>query len=95
MIFEGLKLLLSAQFGEGLILGEETNGLQPALLINPKQIAEVCLFLRDCPETYFDFLACLTGVDLSFGKPFWCGLSFVVAPFSNAADTQSQYRKTG
>lgn len=63
MIFEEIKLLLSAHFGENMILGEETNGLQPALLINPEQIADVCLFLRDQPKTYFDFLACLTGVD--------------------------------
>lgn len=63
MIFEEIKLLLSAHFGENVILGEETNGLQPALLINPEQIADVCLFLRDQPKTYFDFLACLTGVD--------------------------------
>lgn len=63
MIFEEIKLLLSAHFGEDVILGEETNGLQPALLINPEQIADVCLFLRDQPKTYFDFLACITGVD--------------------------------
>ncbi|RYE09596.1 MAG: NADH-quinone oxidoreductase subunit C [Sphingobacteriaceae bacterium] len=63
MSFQEIKLLLSAHFGEDLILGEETSGLQPALLINPKQIAGVCLFLRDHPKTYFDFLACLTGVD--------------------------------
>lgn len=65
MSFEEIKLLLSAHFGDGLILGEETSGLQPALLINPNQIAEVCLFLRDHPKTYFDFLACLSGVDYS------------------------------
>ncbi len=63
MSLEEIKLLLSAQFGEGVVLGEETGGLQAALLINPKQISEVCLFLRDHPQTYFDFLACLSGVD--------------------------------
>ncbi len=63
MSFEEIKLLLSAQFGEGVILGEETSGLQPALLIQPIQIAAVCLFLREHPKTYFDFLACLSGID--------------------------------
>ena len=63
MSFEETKLLLSSHFGNGLILGEETSGLQSALLIQPDQIAAVCLFLRDHPQTYFDFLACLSGVD--------------------------------
>jgi NADH-quinone oxidoreductase subunit C len=63
MSFEEIKLLLTNHFGNDLILGEETAGLQPALLIQPDQIAAVCLFLRDHPQTYFDFLACLSGVD--------------------------------
>jgi len=63
MIFEGIKSLLIAKFGEDVIVGEETSGLQPALLIAPDQIAQVCLELRDNPATYFDFLSCLSGVD--------------------------------
>ncbi|WP_183579831.1 NADH-quinone oxidoreductase subunit C [Mucilaginibacter sp. X5P1] len=63
MIFEDIKLLLTEKFGAEVIVGEETTGLQPALLIAPDQIAEVCLELRNNPKTYFDFLSCLTGVD--------------------------------
>jgi len=63
MIFEDIKLLLAEKFGTEVIVGEETTGLQPALLIAPNMIAEVCLELRDNPKTYFDFLSCLTGVD--------------------------------
>ena len=63
MIFEDIKLLLTEKFGPGVIIGEETTGLQPALLIAPDKIAEVCLELRDNSKTYFDFLSCLTGVD--------------------------------
>ncbi len=63
MIFEDTKLLLIEKFGAEVIVGEETTGLQPALLIAPDQIAEVCLELRNNPKTYFDFLSCLTGVD--------------------------------
>jgi len=63
MIFEDIKALLINKFGEGVILGEETSGLQKALIIQPEMIAEVCLELRDNPETYFDFLSCLSGVD--------------------------------
>lgn len=63
MSFDEIKLLLIAQFGEDNIVGEETTGLQPALLIAPHKIAEVCLELRNNPKTYFDFLSCLSGID--------------------------------
>jgi NADH-quinone oxidoreductase subunit C len=63
MSFEGIKLLLIEKFGADVIIGEETGGMQPALLIDPDQIAAVCLELRDNPNTYFDFLSSITGVD--------------------------------
>src|ERR1700748_2385633 len=63
MIFTDIKALLINKFGEDAVLGEETTGLQPALLIAPEKIADVCLELRDNPGTYFDFLSCLSGVD--------------------------------
>jgi NADH-quinone oxidoreductase subunit C len=58
-----IKSLLAEKFGDGIVIGEETTGLQPALLIVPDRIADVCLELRDNPKTYFDFLSCLSGVD--------------------------------
>jgi len=63
MSFEEIKLLLIEKFGEGVIVGEETTGLQPALLVAPDQITNVCLELRNNPKTYFDFLSSITGVD--------------------------------
>ncbi len=63
MSFEDIKLLLTEKFGADVIVGEETGGLQPALLIDPDHIADVCLELRNNPNTYFDFLSCITGVD--------------------------------
>ena len=63
MSLEEIKLLLVAKFGEDVIVGEEPTGLQPALLIAPEHIVEVCLELRNNPKTYFDFLSCLSGVD--------------------------------
>jgi NADH-quinone oxidoreductase subunit C len=63
MSFEGIKLLLTEKFGNGVIFGEETGGMQPALLIEPDRIAEVCLELRNNEKTYFDFLSSITGVD--------------------------------
>ncbi|MBS1523269.1 MAG: NADH-quinone oxidoreductase subunit C [Bacteroidetes bacterium] len=63
MNLEEIKSILIQKFGESVIVGEETTGLQPALMIDPDRIADVCLELRDNPKTYFDFLSCLSGVD--------------------------------
>jgi NADH-quinone oxidoreductase subunit C len=63
MSFEEIKQLLVEKLGAEVIVGEETGGLQSALLIAPDQIAKVCLELRDNANTYFDFLSSLTGVD--------------------------------
>jgi len=63
MNLEEIKSILIQKFGEGVIVSEETSGLQPALLIDADRIADVCLELRDNPKTYFDFLSCLSGVD--------------------------------
>lgn len=63
MNFEEIKELLLSKFGPEAIIGEERAGLQPALLIEPSKITEVCLELRDNENTYFDFLACISGID--------------------------------
>jgi NADH-quinone oxidoreductase subunit C len=63
MTFNDIKTLLTDKFGAEIIKGEEVGGLQPALLVDPDRILEVCLELRNNPKTYFDFLSCLTGVD--------------------------------
>ncbi|MDB5131445.1 MAG: nuoC [Mucilaginibacter sp.] len=63
MSFDEITQLLTDKFGADVIAGTETGGLQPALLIHPDHITAVCLELRNNPNTYFDFLSCLTGVD--------------------------------
>ncbi|MXV15454.1 NADH-quinone oxidoreductase subunit C [Hufsiella ginkgonis] len=63
MNFNDVKVLIEERFGPDAILGTEETGLQPALLVQPDRIAGICTELRDNPATYFDFLACLTGVD--------------------------------
>jgi NADH-quinone oxidoreductase subunit C len=63
MSFDDIKSLLIAKFGADVIVGEEAGGMQPALLIAPDSIADVCLELRNNEGTYFDFLSCITGVD--------------------------------
>ena len=63
MDLKDIKNLLIIKYGADAVIDEQITGLQPALIINPDQIAEVCLELRDNELTYFDFLSCLTGVD--------------------------------
>ncbi|MBE9583730.1 NADH-quinone oxidoreductase subunit C [Mucilaginibacter sp. JRF] len=63
MTFDDIKELLVAKFGDDVITGEERSGMQPALLIAPDSIVDVCRELRDNPKTYFDFLSNLSGVD--------------------------------
>jgi len=63
MNFNEIKDLLTDKFGQGVISAIEPMGLQPALLINPELIVQVCEELRDNNKTWFDFLSCLSGVD--------------------------------
>ena len=63
MSLDEIKALLIDKFGPGVVTGEETGGLQAALLIEPNEIASVCRELRDNSKTYFDFLSSITGID--------------------------------
>jgi NADH-quinone oxidoreductase subunit C len=63
MIFDTIKNILIAQFGEEVIVAEELEQKQPALVIKPQLIAPVCLALRDHPDTWLDFLSCLSAID--------------------------------
>ncbi|WP_069658551.1 NADH-quinone oxidoreductase subunit C [Arcticibacter eurypsychrophilus] len=63
MTFEEVKELLIAKFGQEVIVQEEPNGHQPALIIASKSIAAICLELRDNEKTWFDYLSCLSGID--------------------------------
>lgn len=62
-MLDKIKPILTEKFGDDVILGEDTDVLQPFLVIDAARIAEVCLELRDNPATYFDFLSSLSGVD--------------------------------
>jgi len=63
MNFTQIKDILTEKFGSEAIIATETTGLQSALIINPSFIVQVCEELRDNPNTWFDFLSCLSGVD--------------------------------
>lgn len=63
MDFLQIATLIKTTFGEEVILQENNEVLQPYLTIQTEKIAEVAAFLQKHPETYFDFLSCLTGID--------------------------------
>ncbi|WP_018476147.1 NADH-quinone oxidoreductase subunit C [Pontibacter roseus] len=63
MSFEELKDFIVAQFGQEAIVSEKPDNLQPYLVLQTERLAEVCLELHDNERTYFDFLACVTGID--------------------------------
>lgn len=64
MDLQFIKDLLTEKFGSSVIEGIENESYQPILIIRADIIAEVCLELKNNPGTYFDYLACLTGLDL-------------------------------
>ena len=63
MSFDELKAFITDKFGPEVIVGENRQQHQPFLVIQTNQIAEVCQELFSNPQTYFDFLSCLTGMD--------------------------------
>ena len=68
MTFQEIKDLLIEKFGAEVLVAEQKEGLQPALIINPEFLNEVCLELRNNDKTYFDFLSNLSGVDYGIDK---------------------------
>ncbi len=63
MTFSEIKQILADEFGESLTLKSDDTALQPSLTVESGQIALVCAFLKNDNRLYFDFLACLTGID--------------------------------
>lgn len=61
-MIEKLCEYLVADFGEDSVVIIET-GLQPTLLVKPSILVELCLWLRDHKDYYFDFLSNITAVD--------------------------------
>lgn len=68
MIPQEIGDTLKATFGDA-ILGTTIDGVfDPFSKIAPDRIKAVALFLRDNPQTEFDALMCLSGVDYTGGK---------------------------
>ncbi|MEL6671392.1 MAG: NADH-quinone oxidoreductase subunit C [Bacteroidota bacterium] len=63
MTFTDIKNLLVQQFGEEIVLDTEAEAKQPWVQLAPESWEAVARWLRDTDSLYFDFLACLSGVD--------------------------------
>ncbi len=59
---------LQKKFGNK-ISGSNLQTLDPWIEVTPAGIVEVCTFLRDDPETRFDLLNCISGVDYFEADP--------------------------
>jgi NADH-quinone oxidoreductase subunit C len=63
MTFNEIKQILIAELGESVVLQSSDAAIQPYITVESGQIALVCRFLKNDSRLYFDFLACLTGID--------------------------------
>jgi len=63
MNFAGIAHLLSETFGDAVILEAVPDVPQPYVTVAAPAVAEVCSFLWKHESLYFDFLACITGID--------------------------------
>ncbi|MCB9231623.1 MAG: NADH-quinone oxidoreductase subunit C [Bacteroidia bacterium] len=58
-----IEQILRQEIASGCILESNHEVLQPWLRVDPQYLQAICLLLRDDARFYFDFLACLSGVD--------------------------------
>ncbi|MFD1145036.1 NADH-quinone oxidoreductase subunit C [Larkinella insperata] len=63
MTFSEITDLLMAQFGPEIIQQTNTNNPQPFLVVQTSALAEMGQFLHNDERLFFDFLACMTGID--------------------------------
>lgn len=61
--FEEVAQLLRQQFGEAVVLSIDKETNPKSVEITAAAIAEVCLFLHQHSQMYFDMLSSVTGVD--------------------------------
>ena len=55
---------LETQLGGSQIVGHDFETLQPWIEVKSSAIRDACQFLKDDPRFYFDYLECLSGLDL-------------------------------
>ncbi len=63
MTFSEITDLLMAQFGPEIIQQANTTNPQPFLVVQTSALAAMSQFLHNDERLFFDFLACMTGID--------------------------------
>jgi NADH-quinone oxidoreductase subunit C len=58
-----IQSLLNDQLGESVVLATIENATPKGLVVSVEKLQDICLFLRDNEQTYFDSLSCLTAID--------------------------------
>jgi len=62
MVAADIITLLDERFGPS-ITARKVDALDPWIVVEPADLNEICLYLRDEPRLRFDILNCISGVD--------------------------------
>jgi NADH-quinone oxidoreductase subunit C len=68
MTYQEISDVLKAQFGDAILELKADGPGDPSIKVAPAAIKDVAKFLRDDERLQFDYLSCLSGVDLQQGK---------------------------
>lgn len=63
MTFSEITDLLQQHFNSEQIIEVKSDIPQPCITVSGESLADICDFLHKNPTLYFDFLACITGID--------------------------------
>jgi len=63
MHFGEIVSTLLGKYGEEILIAINEEAIQPYVEVPASKIDSVCRFLFEAPGLYFDFLACITGID--------------------------------
>lgn len=63
MTFSEITQVLHEQFGIDTFSVVNQKSLQPILQVPASKLVDICLFLANDDRLFFDYLACITGID--------------------------------
>lgn len=63
MNFEEITQQIRERFSDSAIEKVTSLGLMPYVIVKKEFIERICNFLYNHPQMYFDYLACMTGID--------------------------------
>ncbi len=64
MLANEIYEILKKEFGDGILEFKEEAPSDPYISVEPSKIFDICHTLRDSSELMFDYLMCLSGLDL-------------------------------